>query len=95
MNTKLVIFWNRLPVYLLGVLTFLLPIIFVPFQYLDFLTTKAGLFLILLTLSLFVWSINALKANKFELPFNWLSLVMVLIPVTYFISAFFSGNLNI
>ena len=95
MNSKITSFWEKFPLYLLSFLTFMLPLIFVSFQKLDFVSTKVGFMVIVFSLILFVWSINALKSNKFKLPTNLLSLSIILIPITYLLSAIFSGNMDI
>jgi hypothetical protein len=95
MYKKILNFWNLFPTEIVVLMAFLLPVVFLPFQYLDLLSTKTSLFLLGLFLALFFWSINALKKNAFKFPKNFLSLSLVLIPVTYFVSALFSGNLAI
>jgi tetratricopeptide (TPR) repeat protein len=95
MNEKMNKFWSNLPIIVVSFLVFTMPLIFAPFQFADFLSSKAGFFSIIFYVALFIWSIGALKADKFNLPFNILSLSIILIPITYLISGLFSGNIEV
>jgi hypothetical protein len=95
MNKKISGFWGTLPTMITSLVVFLIPLFFVSSRFIDFLSAKVGLFAIGMALVMFVWSINALKKNKFRIPTNFISLSILLIPLTYFISAFFSGNIRV
>ncbi len=85
-------FFASLPVYIIIIMTFLLPIIFLPTKVVDVLTVKAGLVLIATCLALFIWAISRLKGDIAQAPFNLMTLSLVLIPITYVVSAFFSSS---
>ncbi len=73
-------------------MTFLLPIIFLPTKIVDSLTVKASLVLIATCLMLFIWAISRLKGEVAQVPFNLMTLSLILIPATYIVSAIFSSS---
>lgn len=85
-------FFTNLPVNIIIVMAFLLPIFFLPIATLDFLTTKASLVALLSCVALFVWAINRLKGDTATLPWNLPFAAMVIVPVAYVISAIASNS---
>jgi tetratricopeptide (TPR) repeat protein len=87
--------FELLPSLLITALAFLLPIIFLPLNLASIDATKSLIFIIGTLSALFVWLILRLKDNSFKLPYNLLSLSILLVPVTYLIGSFFSTNFNV
>lgn len=88
-------FLHFLPSSVIIILTFLLPIIFLPLNVASLDATKSIFFTTLSLLAFFIWLIFRLKDNSFKLPYNLFSLSILLVPVAYIISLFFSTNSNI
>ena len=84
--------WSRIPGWILILITFLLPILFLPSNLVAVSVLKSVTFLGLLYVALFIWVILKFKDETFRLSFNLLSLSALLIPVIYLMSAFFSDN---
>lgn len=88
-------FMSVLPQLLIMLMVFLLPMFFVPVTMLDFLSMKSALFLGIFLLSIFVWTIENLKENQIKIPFNFVSLSMVLLMASYLLAGIFSSNFNL
>jgi tetratricopeptide (TPR) repeat protein len=88
-------FWLSVPTLLTSIMVFLLPLFFLPETQLDFLTSKAGLLIITVSISILIWAISKLKEDNFSFPINLISLSIILLPITYLISAFYSGNVEV
>lgn len=83
---------NILGIMLAG-LTFLLPLIFVSSQIVDFGSLKAFVFLIATYILIFVWTVTRLKKDKFVVPFNLITLAAIIVLVVNLASTFLSNNL--
>ncbi len=89
------IFFSFLPILIILSLSFILPIIFLPIDIASIYSVKNIIFINLTALSLFIAVILKLKDNHFILPFNLISLSILLIPIFYLLSSFFSTNTQI
>jgi len=73
-------------------LVFLLPVIFISSRIADTFSLKAFVLFLVTYVTLFVWSIKSLKADKFKIPFNLISLFAVLVVLVNLASSLFSNN---
>ncbi len=76
-------------------LAFLLPIFFIPFLGISPDLAKATLLQLLVVASLFLWLADRLRDGKVVIPKSWIIPAALLIPVTMFISALFSGAIKV
>ena len=77
--------------FIVGVM-FLLPIFFIPSLSVPFSFTKSLLIFVSVLVAFFLFLISRLKRGEIALPTNSVALVAWALPVTYLISAIFSGN---
>ncbi|HZS42722.1 MAG TPA: hypothetical protein VFA52_00675 [Candidatus Paceibacterota bacterium] len=83
-------------VYILLVgLIFLLPLFFIPSAVISFAYSKVILLFLITLLSLFIWAIASFKSGELVLPYNWLSLAAIAIPVVFLLSSLFSPTKNL
>jgi tetratricopeptide (TPR) repeat protein len=74
---------------------FLLPLVFAPAGFISLSAVKVSLSLGLFFVILFLWSILRLKDESFKVPLNYMTLVIILVPIAYLISTFFSANFHV
>ncbi|MFT5179590.1 MAG: tetratricopeptide (TPR) repeat protein [Candidatus Paceibacteria bacterium] len=86
---------TSMPAYIVMLLAVLLPIIFLPVSVTGFQTTKVFVFMTLTLLTLGFWVFTRLKNDTFVLPFNLLTLSIILVPLVYLITSLFSGNVSV
>jgi len=80
------------PSYIILFLLGIMPIFFLPLTVSGFQPSKMYLFYVLSLLALILWIVDRLKAEAIKIPQNLMTLSVVLIPVVYLVSAFFSPN---
>lgn len=78
---------------LIGLSLFILPILFWPNNIFSLIGLKLGLVFGFFIVALILWSILSLKKNVFNFPRNLLILSVILVPVSYLFSSFFSDNI--
>ncbi|PIT96990.1 hypothetical protein COT82_00165 [Candidatus Campbellbacteria bacterium CG10_big_fil_rev_8_21_14_0_10_35_52] len=87
-------FLENLSLYIIVGVVFLLPIFFIPSISAPFLFTKSLLIFISILAAFFLFLISKLKRGVLTLPRNLVILTAWAIPLAYFISALFSGNIG-
>jgi len=73
-------------------LVFLLPVIFVSSRIIDSFSLKTFILFLVTYVILFIWSIKSLKADRFKIPFNLISLSAILVVLVNLASSLFSDN---
>lgn len=86
---------ENIPYILLSITVFLMPVIFLPQSVASISSVKMFIVHIFVLISFFVWLLVKIKEEKTKLPFNLLSLSLLLIPFVSIVSAFFSKNVYI
>ena len=87
-------FLENLSLYIITGVVFLLPIFFIPSISVPFLFTKSLLIFISILSAFFLFLISKLKRGVLTLPRNLIILTAWTIPLAYFISSLFSGNIG-
>jgi cytochrome c-type biogenesis protein CcmH/NrfG len=95
MESKKVIFFNKLSFVTLLSTLFLTLFFFIPYSSVTLEASKGFLLSVGVTLSLFFWLISRLGDGKFVIPKDKLILFALAIPVVFLISSFFSSSLYI
>ncbi len=75
-------------------LIFLVPVFFIPLPFVSFIFAKQMLVLLATSILVVFWILNRLKDGEFIFSRNLTLIFGALIPVFYFISSLFSGNLK-
>lgn len=80
--------------FLVTALVFLLPLFFIPGLALPLQFTKSILVALIVFLGLIFYITSQLKKRQIDIPYNSVLLSLWLIPIAYFVSTVFSGNVK-
>jgi len=95
MESKNVVFFNKLSFFTLLATIFLCLFFFIPYTPVTLEASKGFLLSVGVTLSLFFWLISRLGDGKFVVPKDRLLLIAGAIPLVFLISSFFSSSLYV